>query len=478
MLSLSEKIEPSIIMSLAHNDLLAYARLQFPSFKIGWHHRKIADALMAVERGEITRLIIQAPPRHTKSMLTSEFFPAWYIGRNPNKFIVTATYAQDLANDFGRKVRNQLKSPEHMMSFPACQIAGDSQAADKFSTEQGGSYFAVGVGGPLTGRGAHILLIDDPFKGREEADSETMRKRLKDWYKSVAYTRLMPGGVIIIMNTRWHEDDLTGWVLSEHQHENWHVLNLPALDSDNRALWPEWYDEAALERIRQTVGAREWNALYMQQPMPDEGDYFKKSWFNHYDVKPTNLRIYAASDFAVTSDEGDFTEHGIFGIDESENIYVLDWWSGQTSSDVWIESLLDLSVKWRPEKWVSESGVIRRSIEPFLRKRMEERKIYQLMHWEPSIANKPTRCRSFQARASMGKVYLPKTSWADELLLHLCSFPVGVFDDKADVCGLIGRIIDKTFAAQAPVIKQQSKPGTFDWLVQYDNQKPTSKYRR
>lgn len=467
-------------LALAHSNLLAYVRLQFPGYKIGPHHRQIAEALMAVERGEIKRLIIQAPPRHGKSMLTSEYFPAWYLGRNPDKYIITATYGQELADDFGRKVRNQIRSDEHRAAFPECKLSEDSQSASRFGTDDGGSYFALGVGGSATGRGAHIFIVDDPLKGREEADSETYRRRLKDWYASVAYTRLMPGGAIIIMNTRWHEDDLTGWVMAEHQHEDWTVIDLPAIDAQGNALWPEQYDAEALERIKKTIGQREWQALYLQKPAPDTGDYFKRDWFKIYDKPPKHLRIYGASDYAVTADGGDFTEHGVIGLDPEGEVYLLDWWSGQTTSDVWIETQLDMVDKWKPQCWIGESGPIRRSVEPFLMRRMKERRSLCRIEWLPSIHDKPTRCRPFQAMAASGMVYLPvKEDWAQRLLRQLLTFPVGVFDDAVDVLSLLGRFLDQMRDARIPPAQPiKAKVGTFAHLLEItDDTKAPSKYR-
>lgn len=472
-------VDDDLALTLAHNHLLGYVRLQFPGYVLGDHHRKIADALMAVERGEIKRLIIQAPPRHGKSMLTSEFFPAWFLGRNPDKYVICATYGQELADDFGRKVRNQMRSDEHHAVFPLCSLSEDSQSASRFGTEQAGSYFALGVGGAATGRGSHLMVIDDPLKGREEADSETYRRRLKDWYASVAYTRMMPGGSIIIMNTRWHEDDLTGWVLSEHAHEDWTVLDLPALDSKGAALWPEQYNADDLDRIRRTIGSREWEALYMQRPAPETGDYFRRDWFNRYEKAPKHLRIYGASDYAVTADGGDFTEHGVFGLDPDGDLYLLDWWSGQTASDVWIETQLDLIRKWKPQSWIGEAGPIRRAVEPFLIRRMKERRDLCRLEWLPSVTNKPTRARAFQAMAASGVVYLPRAEWVDRLLSQLLVFPVGVCDDKVDVCSLIGRHIDQMRDARIPEVgASKPKPGTFGHLLEItDEKKGASKYR-
>ena len=202
----------------ARTGLLGYAKSQMDNYKTPPHIKKLAEKLEAVERGEIKRLAIFMPPRHGKSILTSEFFPAWYMGRNPDKYIICSTYAQDLADDFGRKVRNQLQDASYGEIFPDTQLATDSASVRRFHTTKGGVYYAVGAGSAITGRGAHLLLIDDPIKGREEADSQAMRGNLLDWYRSTAYTRLMPNGSVILIQTRWHEDDLAGWVLKETGH--------------------------------------------------------------------------------------------------------------------------------------------------------------------------------------------------------------------------------------------------------------------
>jgi hypothetical protein len=228
------KLTDDDILSIAATDLGAYAVLQWTDYDLVHHLNLIADHLEAVERGEISRLLITTPPRHGKTMLTSEFFPAWYLGRNPEKFIIFITYSQERANDVGRKVRNQLTDPLHQSIFLNCKISEDSAASNKFSTNQNGAYYAVGVGGPITGRGAHLLIIDDPIKGREDADSPTQRRKLIQWFQSVAYTRLMPSGSIIGIMTRWHEVDLAGWLLKGH--ENWATINLPALAEENDIL--------------------------------------------------------------------------------------------------------------------------------------------------------------------------------------------------------------------------------------------------
>src|ERR1700693_752560 len=200
------------LVSLAHHDLACYAIAQWPQFELAKHHELIISKLEAVERGQISRLMIFLPPRHGKSMITSSIFPAWYLGRHPDHHVIFATYGQELSDDFGRRVRNSIVDQVHQAVFPICRLSEDSSAAHRFNTTQGGAYYAVGRGGPITGRGAHLLLIDDPIKDRDEATSETIRKSLHEWFASVAYTRLMPGAAVIMIQTRWHENVLDGWL--------------------------------------------------------------------------------------------------------------------------------------------------------------------------------------------------------------------------------------------------------------------------
>lgn len=434
----------------ARTSLLSFAQYTNPAYEAAPHHELIAEALERVEQGLTKRLMIAMPPRHGKSELASRRFPSYYMGRNVDKQIIAASYNSDLANDFGREVRNIVDSPEFGMLFDV-KLAQDSKAANRWHTNAGGMYVAAGVGTAITGRGADILLIDDPFKDRQEADSELQRERVWDWYTSTAYTRLMPGGAIIVINTRWHDDDLSGRLLQEQETggDKWEVLSLPAISTKGEALWPAWYPLERLEQIKGVLPARDWNSLYQQNPIPDDGDYFKTDWFGEYDELPKLLNIYGASDYAVTDDGGDFTEHGIFGVDQNANIYVLDWWYGQTTSDVWIDSKCDMILKHKPKRWFGESGVIKRSIEPFMMKRMQEREAYCVVDWLASIADKVTRARSIQGRASMGKIFFPKkAAWKEHVMGHLLRFPAGKNDDAVDVFSLIGRGLEHISSAK------------------------------
>lgn len=427
----------------ARESLLRFTEQTNPAYAGAGHHERIAEALEAVERGDIDRLMIFMPPRHGKSELASRRFPAWYLGRNPDKQLIAASYNSDLAMDFGRDVRNIVGSPEFAGIFPGVGLSPDSKAANRMNTNVGGSYIAAGVGTAVTGRGAHVALIDDPFKDRAEADSELRRELVWKWYQSTLYTRLMPKGAIVLIQTRWHEDDLAGRLL-ESKGDKWEVLELPAL-KDGEALWPEWYDVEALERIKANIGPREWSALYQQQPQPDEGTFFQRAWFKEWGTLP-RLRIYGSSDYAVTDGGGDFTSHHVWGVDADDNLYRLAGWKGQTAADEWIERKLDLVEKWKPFAWFGEAGVIQKAVEPMLLRRMRERKVRCRLEWLPSIADKPTRARGFQARASMGKVFFEPGADLSEFLV----FPAGRHDDEVDDASLIGRALDQVHPAIVP----------------------------
>lgn len=404
--------------------------------------------------------MIFAPPRHTKSELASRRFPSWYLGRHPDKQLIAATYSGDFALDFGREVRGIVQSEEYRALFPDVSLAADSQAANRWHTSKGGVSVYVGVGGPITGRGAHIALIDDPFKNREEADSEVRRETVWKWYTSTLRTRLMPGGAVILIMTRWHDDDLAGRLL-EKQPDEWRVVELQAIAEENtsreRALWPEWYDLEALKRIRADVGPRDWSALFQQRPAPDDGTYFKREWFKFWAEKPKDLHLYGTSDYAVTDGGGDYTVHRVWGVAPNGDIYRLDGWRGQTSADEWIEQKLNLIQRYKPIAWFGEAGVIQKAIQPMLTRRMRERKVFCRMEWVPSISDKSTRARGIQARMAMGAVYFEPAADIDEFI----RFPAGKHDDDVDTASLIGRALDDAHPAIAS--RQEEKKPLDRW---------------
>lgn len=357
----------------------------------------------------------------------------------------------------------------------------------------------------------NCLIIDDPIKNREEADSEVIREKIWRWYTSTAYTRLENDidpadvldddwlwrdfmrdieagkadpleGAIVVVQTRWHEDDLAGRLLKQQDEggEKWEVIELPAIstkDGEERSLWPAKYPVERLQKIRSVIGPRDWSALYQQAPAPDEGLYFKKEWFRFYDELPKHLRFYGASDYAVTANGGDYTCHGVGGVDPGDDLYIADVWLEQTESNVWIDVFCGLIKKHKPLMWAEEQGQILKSLGPFIDKRMRELKAYCAREQFTSTADKPTRARSFQARMAMGKVYWPRNApWLDRVMSILLSFPAGTVDDPVDMLGLMGRLLDVMVGGQPPKAKEgpidrwkkafaRSEASESDWKV-------------
>tara|TARA_R100001443_G_scaffold77563_1_gene84747 strand:+ start:1141 stop:2610 length:1470 start_codon:yes stop_codon:yes gene_type:complete len=424
--------------------LLEYAKFQMPEYQTPAHIKLLAHKLEEVERGNIKRLAIFMPPRHGKSQLTSQFFPAWYLGRNPSKFVIATTYAQDLADDFGRSVRNQIQDEDYNRIFNDCTLSKDSSSVRRFHTTGSGVYYAVGAGGAITGRGAHLLLIDDPIKGREDADSDAMRSNLIDWYRSTAYSRLMPGGSIILIQTRWHEDDLAGWILRETSHEPWEVVELPAVLDEKaskilkrpkgQALWPEAYDKKRLEEIKKTAGSREWNSLYMQRPSAEEGNILKRYWWKEWteDNPPECNYILQSWDTAYTvkstSDYSAVTTWGIFEHNGIQNAILLSarrerWEFPELKSEA-----IKLYNEFRPDVVLIEAKASGWSLIQEL-----QRAGIPITPFNPKKADKKTRAHSVTPLFESGRVWYPSSKyWAEDVINQCAQFPSSNYDDLVD----------------------------------------------
>src|SRR6185369_3044755 len=430
---------------LARKSLPAFIDYLDFGFAFAAHHRLLMSELEAVEIGKTERLMVLMPPGSAKSTYTSILFPPWFMGRNKQHSVLGVSNTTELAERFSRRVRNIVAGDEFNRVFNFT-LSNDSAAAGNWETTEGGEFFAAGMGAAIAGRRADLGLIDDPIKTREEADSDRVRQKHWEWYLNDFLTRLKPGARQIVIQTRWHEDDLGGRIL-EREADRWKVVKLPMLAVANdplgrqqgERLWPEWFTEEMISTAK--MDTRSWNALYQQEPVPDDGDYFRRDNFSEYVQLPENLRYYGASDLAVTEGAGDFTEHGIFGVDQNMNVYVVDWWRGQKPSDVWIEKWCDLVIQHKPLIWFSESGPIRRAIEPFLQRRMSERQAFCRIEWMPSIHDKEIRARAIQALASIKSIIWPKfhAPWRPEVEKQLLQFPSGKYDDAVDVFSLIGR---------------------------------------
>lgn len=441
---------------MARRGLQGFTEYTTPRWIAGKIHRVICEQLDRVVRKEIDRLMLLCPPQHGKSSVASRRMPAYVLGQTPTTDVISASATAQLAEEFGRDTRNCIASDEYRALFPETLLAEDSQAKGRWNTSQGGGYYAVGMGGALMGRGGELGIIDDPFATWEDAQSQLTRDKAWDWYTGTFYNRIRPGGPIIVIQHRMHEDDLAGRLIEQQKAggpDKWTIVELPALLDD--PPWIERYDRAALERIKTISGPRKWSALYLQNPTPDEGTYFRREWFELFDPKKAPLsHKYTTGDFAVTEGAGDFTElatHGYAG----DTLYLgLEGWFGQTTADIWIERLLDQVGRHKPLCFFGESGPIRRSIEPFLTRRMRERKTFCRLEWLVRGHDKPTMARPLQAMASARRVKIADTEYGHRLLTQMLQFPAGRLDDAVDMAALLPLAIDQAHPAvqsSAPV---------------------------
>lgn len=455
---------------LQRRRLLPFVEASKPTYLAGWVHKDICRRLEQFEQdvveGKSPRLMLFMPPRHGKSQIASIDYPAWHLGRNPKHEIIACSYSASLAMGFSRKVRTQLRSPEFTAVFPACELDPEVQAAEGWQTTAGGGYVPAGVSGPITGKGAHVLVIDDPVKNREEAESANTQESIYDWYTSTAYTRLAPGGGILIIMTRWHDMDLAGRLLQAAKEggDQWEVVCYPAIATEDEkyrlqgeALHPARYPIEALHRIRNAVGPRDWEALYQQSPVSNEGDYFKRSemrFYSLHELKDKKLQYYATWDFAVGKKEtNDYSVGLVVGIDNEDNIYIVDVWRGRWQSDELVEKILDLYEKWKPSIVGVEKGVIEMSIGPFLDKRIEERKLWEMFIEElkPGRRDKVARARAIQGRLQQGKVYFPADGpFTHTLIAEMLRFPSGEHDDQVDALAWAGHMLALFHGVKTP----------------------------
>lgn len=452
------------------------------------HQRLWCEALERVERGEIKRLMLFAPPGSAKTTWASRNFVAWYMGRNPDRHVLAATHSNDYARINGRFVRDMLARQDYEQVFPGVGLSADMTAADEWSTNQGGFYVGAGTSQGIAGRRANLLIGDDLIKGSKQADSQTFRDGAWHWWQHDFRSRMLPGAAIVLMNTRWHADDIpgrilpedydgsSGWFTARDNGERWYVLNLmalietpkdAALDPLGRqigeTIWPEFYDPEHWLAQRRGLHPRYWNALYQGRPQPEGGSYFKAEWVQRFKSFPPlkQLRIYGASDYATKEGGGDYTCHVIVGIDALDNIYVLDCWFAQSESDKWVDALVGtepgvvpivrgLWRQWEPITHAEERGQIIGSVGPFLRKRMLLQKVFIHRKQFTSVTNKASRARSIQGYMAMLKVFFPDVAefpatagWCDWLVTQLLRFDgqgEGV-DDGVDALSLIGRML-------------------------------------
>lgn len=405
------------------------------------------------------------PPGSAKSTYTSDLFPPWYLAQGRDRSIIAASNTADLAQSFSRRVRGRIREHGATLGYGL-----EREAEELWTTTNGGQYRAAGVGGVITGLRADLAVIDDPIRSREDADSEVRRNRVWEWFQDDLVTRLRPGAGVVLVQTRWHEDDLAGRLL-EREAGRWRVLSLPAIaespdDPLGRAPGqPLWGDDeygygADLLRKRETAEARTWAALYQQRPAPAEGSYFLRHWIVPESRLPERdeLHVYGASDYAVTEGGGDFTVHVVVGQDRDDRLWLLDLWRGQTASDVWAEAFIDLVLKWRPLGWAEETGQIRAAMGPLLERRMRERQAYVARRQFPTRGDKSVRAQSIRGRMALDGLRIPAAApWRAEFEAELLGFPAGKHDDQVDALGLIGQILDVMATPRRPVVPAASR---------------------
>jgi predicted phage terminase large subunit-like protein len=486
---------------LARQALIPFAQFMMPVpdtpddvsvslYRANKHHRVLGAALEEVENGNFKRLQVTLPPRHGKTTLSSHMFPAWYVGKHPEKSIIVATYGEKFAWDHGRAVRDLIEHPLYRQVFPQTRLKPGSASQERLETEQGGILFFLGRRSSATGRGADVILLDDPTKDRKEADSPTIREDLWKWYTQVLQTRSMTKeGAIVIIQTRWHEDDLIGRLTdpsnpcySASEARKWHVIDMPALARENdvlgravgEPLWPERFDKDYLDTIRET-DVRGFQALYQGRPTPDEGSFFKAVSLRTYPrmtlMPPREkLRFYAASDHAVSLQQGrDKTCLMVVGVDEHDQIWVQpDLFWEQADTNTVVERMVNLMEKYQPLFWWAGKDHISKSIGPFLRKRMLERRVFCAIDEITASTDKQTRAQSIQARMAMQKVLFPGFArWWAEAHDQLLKFPQGAHDDFVDTLSLFGTGLYKQRAYRIPT-KEVKKPEmlTYGWVIE------------
>ena len=450
------------IEAQSKQDLLTFVRKTAPTlvtdFKMGRHIELLCDRLQKVADGKIKRLMVFLPPRSSKSLITSKIFPAWYMGRNPNHEIMSVSHSDQLASDFGRSVRDIVNTEEYQRIFKGVQLKADVKAAGKWKTNQNGSYYAAGVRSQIAGRGAHLALLDDVMS-EEDSFSEAGRRYIKEWYPSGLRTRLMPNGSIIIINTRYHFDDLCGWLLKQETdltENKWEVISIPAwLDStaaellglpEGHSYFPEWKPDEVLrvdeQEIRASNGSRYWDALYMQNPSPEDGGIIKKKWFEwwEYEDPPhcemiiqtydTAFSTRKTADYSVIQTWGIFhqMERNEYGGESYVPCLIL---LGNVKDRFEYPELRRIAQvlfqKHRPDVCIVEKKASGQSLIQDMR-----RAGLPVLEYLPD-RDKVSRVYASTPIMEAGRLYIPRgKEWANDLFDEALAFPNGAHDDQVD----------------------------------------------
>ena len=446
---LVEELEERKSAEQAQKSFMAFVQKVWPAFIHGAHHAKMAEAFEKVAEGKIKRLIINMPPRHTKSEFASYLLPAWFLGKFPNKKVIQTSHTAELAVGFGRKVRNLVDQDTYREIFPGVGLQTDSKAAGRWATNKGGDYFAIGVGGAVTGKGADILIIDDPHSEQEAAQAEInpeIYDKTYEWYTSGPRQRLQPGGAIIIVMTRWSKKDLTGQVIkaaSQRSGEEWEVIEFPALLPSGKPLWPQFWPRVELEALQKELPHGKWMAQYQQNPTSESSAIVKREWWQVWedDEAPNCEFTLMAWDTAFEkSNRADYsalTHWGVFyhpddtGLPQA-NIILLNAFRERMEFPKLKQTAIDQFKEWEPDSVIIEKKA---SGAPLI---YEMRAMgIPVQEFTPSKGNdKISRLNAVSDLFASGRVWAPNTHWAEEVIEEVASFPAGEHDDYVDSVSL------------------------------------------
>ena len=439
ILLLQERLENLDKQEEVQDSFLDYIHYIWPEFIEGNHHKIFADKLTQIAKGEIKRLIINMPPRHTKSEFASVYFPSWVMGLKPNMKIMQTTHTSELSIRFGRKVRNLMDTEEYKAIFPKVTLSADSKSAGRWETNRGGEYFAAGVGGAITGRGADLLIIDDPHS-EQDALSPSALESAYEWYTSGPRQRLQPGGAIVIVMTRWSTIDLTAQLLkrqTETHADQWHVVELPAIFEDTgNPLWPEYWKIEELEAVKASLPITKWNAQYMQNPTSEEGAIIKRDWWQMWEkdkIPPVEYIIQSYDTAFSKSETADFSAITTWGIfrpteDSGDAIILLDAKRGRWDFPE-LKAVANEEYKyWEPEMVLVESQASGTPLTHELRNMG-----IPVVNYRPSRGNdKVTRVHAVSPVFESGMVWAPQKKFAEEVIEECAAFPFGEHDDYVD----------------------------------------------
>ena len=442
-MEMAQEYMASLQREAAQQDFMKFVGEMWPGFINGAHHKVMAQKFQDIAEGKCRRLIINMPPRHTKSEFASYLLPAWFLGKYPGKKIIQCSNTAELAVGFGRKVRNLVGSEQYARIFPNVSLRSDSKAAGRWSTNSNGEYFAIGVGGTVTGKGADLLIIDDPHSEQEAAIANTnpeVYDKVYEWYGSGPRQRLQPGGSIIVVMTRWSKRDLTGKILKssiERDGDTWEIIDFPAILPSGKALWPQFWRLEELQALKEELPVSKWNAQYQQQPTSEEGALVKREWWQEWTLEkpPVCEYIIQSWDTAYTKNErSDYsacTTWGVFYLNEDEmqpNIILLDAVKERLEFPELKERALQYYKEWEPDVFIVEAKAAGSPLIFELR-----RMGIPVSEFTPTRGNdKIARMNSVTDLFASGKVWAPRKRWAEEVIEEMAAFPNSEHDDLVD----------------------------------------------